>query len=277
MDLSYRIASAERDLKKNLENFFSLVFGTTNLASHGLDHHRRVWKYAKGLIQIPEISGSANDETLPEKLLIASYIHDLGMSVDSGPKHGAVSSHLCEEFLRTYNMPLNDYKDVIYAILNHDNKDYSPILHSSKLLSILSVADDMDAFGFIGIYRYLEIYLIRKIPFDLLGYRIQENVTSRFVNLSKNYSFLLSFSDEQRLRFETVNTFFTNFNRQLESEGFGSGNHEPSGYCGVAKLIEIGISENLTLTELFELAGGYSSDKDISLFFSGLKKELSDS
>ena len=29
--------------------------------------------------------------------------------------------------------------------------------------TILSVADDLDAFGFTGIYRYLEIYLTRGI------------------------------------------------------------------------------------------------------------------
>jgi hypothetical protein len=31
------------------------------------------------------------------------------------------------------------------------------------MLTILSVADDLDAFGYIGIYRYIEIYLERGI------------------------------------------------------------------------------------------------------------------
>ena len=31
----------------------------------------------------------------------------------------------------------------------------------NELLTILSVADDLDAFGFSGIFRYSEIYLIR--------------------------------------------------------------------------------------------------------------------
>ena len=38
-----------------------------------------------------------------------------------------------------------------------------------NLLTILSVADDLDAFGFIGIYRYSEIYLTRGIDPEKIG------------------------------------------------------------------------------------------------------------
>ena len=36
----------------------------------------------------------------------------------------------------------------------------------NDLLTVLSVADDLDAFGFTGIYRYSEIYLTRGINPD---------------------------------------------------------------------------------------------------------------
>jgi HD superfamily phosphodiesterase len=275
MDLSSRIKSAERDLKKNLEDFFSFVFGSTILASHGLDHHRRVWNYAKGFILIPEIARSLKDEAFPPKLLIASYLHDLGMSVDPGPKHGAVSSRFCEEFLNNYKLPLNEYIDVREAIANHDNKDYSSHHEISKLLSILSVADDLDAFGYIGIYRYLEIYMTRKIPFEQLGLRIGENVKGRFENLLKNYGFLKPFADEQRLRYEKINSFFIDFNSQLQSGRYRPGVNKPSGNCGVAELVETAIEKKMTLHDLLALASLYDSDEYINLFFSGLKRELS--
>ncbi len=39
-------------------------------------------------------------------------------------------------------------------------KDYTSKRGSNDLLTVLSVADDLDAFGFAGIYRYSEIYLM---------------------------------------------------------------------------------------------------------------------
>ena len=40
---------------------------------------------------------------------------------------------------------------------------------NNDLLTILSVSDDLDAFGYIGIYRYTEIYLTRGIDPEKIG------------------------------------------------------------------------------------------------------------
>ena len=44
---------------------------------------------------------------------------------------------------------------------------------------MLSVADDLDAFGFTGIYRYSEIYLMRGINPNQLGHLIIENAAKQ--------------------------------------------------------------------------------------------------
>ncbi len=43
------------------------------------------------------------------------------------------------------------------------------LLGSSRNLGILSVADDLEAMGTIGIYRYAEIYLLRDISLENWG------------------------------------------------------------------------------------------------------------
>ena len=88
------------------------------------------------------------------------------MSVDPGVKHGKHSRDLCQRFLMENNLPENDFTDVLEAIENHDNKDYSGNTIQNDLLTILSISDDLDAFGITGIYRYSEIYLTRGIGFE---------------------------------------------------------------------------------------------------------------
>ena len=67
------------------------------------------------------------------------------MSVDQGIKHGHHSKELCIEFLRKNNLDEDRYKNLLSAIENHDNKEYKIIMASYDLLTILSVADDLDA------------------------------------------------------------------------------------------------------------------------------------
>jgi hypothetical protein len=42
--------SVEKSYKKQIETFFLTVYPLSHLVSHGLGHHRRVWKYAKQLM-----------------------------------------------------------------------------------------------------------------------------------------------------------------------------------------------------------------------------------
>ncbi|MFZ0283142.1 MAG: HD domain-containing protein [Bacteroidales bacterium] len=88
MDLAETIISAENKYKDILEEFFINIWGNTNLTSHGLDHHRRVWQYAKELLTAATGNGEQPGPVKPDKLMIACYLHDLGMSEDPDIRHG---------------------------------------------------------------------------------------------------------------------------------------------------------------------------------------------
>lgn len=92
----------------------------------------------------------------------------------------------------------------------HDNKEYSGHSNPASLAAILSVADDMDAFGQAGIARYEEIYSMRGIPAGEMPGMIIPNVRSRFRHLESTYSMFPDIVEEMRSAAETVITHFNN-------------------------------------------------------------------
>ena len=137
MNLTKTIESAENTFKQILEEFFISVFDEKSLSSHGIDHHRRVWYYAKELLPILAKQKPLPDAQLPSKLIIASYLHDIGMSIETGIRHGKYSRDICIQFLMQNNLLVDDYQEVLDAIENHDNKDYSGDFEVNDLLKIL--------------------------------------------------------------------------------------------------------------------------------------------
>jgi HD superfamily phosphodiesterase len=271
MELSAIIESAEIQYKQILEDFFISFYDERLLPSHGIDHHRRVWIYSKELLSIIPLNSSTLPKLVPE-LIIASYLHDIGMSVDSGVKHGKHSSELCIRFLRENNFQENDFADVLNAIECHDNKDYSDNSNQDDLLKILSVSDDLDAFGIAGIYRYAEIYLTRGVSYESLGIRIIENAEKRFRNFLEVQGLNVEFIEKHRLRYEVLTDFFAGYNEQLKSYSFGSA--KPAGYCGVIELIADMVKNKLDLNDLFYSIEKYKEDPIIRWFFLELKKEF---
>jgi HD superfamily phosphodiesterase len=154
------------------------------MPSHDFDHHRRVWRNAC------EFAGNMNpvDEFFYEKLILACFFHDTGLLYDITSKHGAESRRICENFLtiHTEKIPF-ECQNLLEAIENHDNKEYG---HSSPLpynaiYHLLSKADDLDAFGALGAYRYTEIYLMREIETMEMPEMVLLNAERRFENLLK--------------------------------------------------------------------------------------------
>jgi HD superfamily phosphodiesterase len=188
MNLTVPIESAERQFKQIIEDFFITVFYEGSLLSHGIDHHRRVWNYSKVLLHLIADQNLSGIMQLPEKLIIACYFHDTGMSVEPGIKHGIHSRDICIRFLELNHLDSKDNSDILEAIEYHDIKDYSSNKNANELLKILSLADDLDAFGFTGIYRYTEIYLIRGISQLEIGHLIRKNASGRFENFKKTVS-----------------------------------------------------------------------------------------
>ncbi|MCX6300687.1 MAG: HD domain-containing protein, partial [Bacteroidia bacterium] len=201
------IISTEEKYKLILENFFNSHFDKDFLVSHGLDHHRRVWNNAKELLQYFKYQF---DQLFLQKLLIACYLHDIGMSVDTGIKHGQHSRELCILFLKEHHLEETDYKDVLSAIENHDNKDYDNSIVTDQLQTILSVADDLDAFGETGISRYLEIYLERGIDKQLIATAIRENARKRFDNFEMTFGNNPELLKKHRERYLVLDNYFKN-------------------------------------------------------------------
>ena len=180
MGWSDLISGAEEKHLKTLESYFLSFWGDTDLPSHDLDHHRRVWNNVKEILLYYPVSRDSGNFAC--KLLIASYFHDIGMARDKGIRHGSQSRKVAEEYLVVHRLDCADYLDVLDAIEYHDNKEYDNSTRDNTVLEILSVADDIDAFGNTGIRRYLEIYRARGIGEEKIGYAILENAASRFAN-----------------------------------------------------------------------------------------------
>jgi HD superfamily phosphodiesterase len=272
MNLTLQFESAEERFKQILEDFFVSIYDEKSLVSHGLDHHRRVWSFAKELLPIYTGNKKISTIHLPEKLIIASYLHDIGMSVDHGIRHGIHSRDICIRFLNQYNYPLDDFSDVLSAIENHDNKNYSADTNVGALLTILSVADDLDAFGFIGIYRYAEIYLARGIRYNVLGNMIIENASRRFNNFINNAENNQTFIQIHKKRYLILENFFSRYNDQITFYSFGRKN--PLGYCGVVEQINKIIKGNMSFHDLSVDRLNESSDQILTWFLKGLTSEL---
>jgi HD superfamily phosphodiesterase len=213
MNYTKEILKSETEYLPALEAFFLEKWGKTKIWSHDLSHHTRVWNYAKELL----LSYSDHaDKLFIDKLLITCYLHDLGMSIDPGSKHGYHSKILCEKFIRVNNMSMPDYQDVLAAIEYHDNKEYSDSPSDNRLLLLLSVADDLDAFGYIGIYRYIEIYMVRGIHPAMIGPMILENASGRFKNLESIFGRFPGLIEKHRMRYLVLESFFKELGSELE-------------------------------------------------------------
>jgi hypothetical protein len=235
MLISEKIGTSERKYRILLEFFFKEIFDSSFLPSHGIDHHRRVWNYAKEILQHYNNFSFDLDQSLTDNLIVACYLHDTGMLVDTGLSHGLEGRKICERFLSENKLPLFEFSEAVLAIEHHDNKEYTTINKPENLLSILSAADDLDAFGFIGIYRYIEIYLTRNKPMAEFGNLIINNCEKRFHHFTRTYGFVPYLRDKHSRRFEIIYSFFLSYNQQVISYIFD--NQNISGYCGVAEII----------------------------------------
>jgi hypothetical protein len=210
MSLTDKTFKSEEKYLSTVEAFFKEKWGETKLWSHDLSHHRRVWNYAKELLQYIV----ATDQIFVDKLLIACYLHDIGMSIDPGEKHGIHSRKLCESFLEENNLCSPDHADLLQAIENHDNKDYTSSTSENKLCLLLSVADDLDAFGYTGILRYADIYLKRGASSEELGRLVLINAAHRYGNFEKVFSAFPELVEKHRNRYQLLQEFYSGFDSQ---------------------------------------------------------------
>ncbi len=261
-------------LKKYIKEEFSKVF----LPSHDHLHHLRVWNISKELLlTISEFNNLINKELI-EGALISAMFHDLGMIKTRGKEHGLLSRKLCQTYFNENNTGIPPlFPEILNAIEVHDRKgDYCfpPFEPGSvpSLDTILTVADDLDALGTNGIYRYAEIYLHRDIPVEKLGIEVLENLSGRFANLSYTCQTCPSLLKKYKPLYSEVISFYDKYNQQILSDPVPVTTF--SGHIGIINLIRKLSLTNKIGPEFFHLYVSFEENGRIVYeFFRKLKEE----
>lgn len=195
---------------KAVHHYFEREKLCADIPSHDFSHHLRVWHNCVDIAEKLYREGFSFSDRFLTQLTIAALIHDSGLTLNKGVKHGQAGADICEKFLSENGIEDEDREEIKKAIIYHDDKEYLLSHPPESLLSIVSVADDVDAFGYTGIYRYIEIYLKRGINTTRLADEIVLNAYKRMINIKRVYGFLNDFIEEQEIRFNILRHFFTN-------------------------------------------------------------------
>jgi len=243
-ELNIWIERAEATWLDALHDHAKELYHNSTLPSHDHTHHIRVWNLCKMLLREIAFFNSRLDYSLVEGVLIAALFHDLGMASSSREDHGLAGSKLCRLWFREEGKKAPErFDEILRAIELHDRKEkqiYNSFRPESspEILGILSVADDLEAMGTIGIYRYAEIYLQRGIPLEELGTRILENALARFENLSNGCRFCGPMLTRFRPQYEALRHFYEQYNLQLKNTT--DPEKDKSGPLGVINYIRTG-------------------------------------
>ncbi len=207
------ISAAEAKYKSRLTDECRKLFIASPMPSHDHLHHIRVWNNAALILEKLYESGILTDPLMAEKAIIAAFFHDTGLTKTPDAEHGKQSRLICEEYLSGTELTEKDKEEILDAVERHDDKDYPAASDPASLAAIISVADDIDAFGCTGISRYAEIYSLRGIPVNEMAEKIIANATSRLNHLSETYKSFPDLVENQRKRASTLMTYYKNFIR----------------------------------------------------------------
>jgi HD superfamily phosphodiesterase len=262
-----------------LYQYLKELFSENPLPSDDQEHHLRVWKYAERICyELAKTNIKVKEDDL-EALIIACFFHDAGLSTSHGEDHGREGKILCEKFLDSNKISTARRFDILEAVHNHDDKRYPTIKNITlgkklNILSVLSIADDLDAFGIIGVYRYSEIYLLRSIHMEDLGLKVIANLSGRFNHFMSNCSSFPELVKEHAPRYSETEKFFRNYNLQLRRIEEGEANHE-SGPVGIVKhIFRQVIMSPSSMDEICENIYSSTEDPVITTFFRRLQNEI---
>ena len=151
-----------------------------------------------------------------EACLISSLFHDTGLTITLDENHGKESKNICNQYFDENKIPKpENFEDILFAIENHDDKNYkSNYSEPNSVLSILCNADDLDAFGRIGIIRYTEIYLMRGIKLNKLSQLVLKNLENRFLNFERIYKDFTPLYTKHKERYHLIKKFFEELNSE---------------------------------------------------------------
>ncbi len=252
-------------------------FSETHLPSHDQMHHARVWKYAKNLILQSANHGMAISEKDIIQLIIAVFFHDQGMSETTSKEHGKISRKMCKVFIQKCNItPPDFFEKVLDAIENHDKKEYKKTAASPNEFEIqkfLNTADDLDAFGIIGAYRYLEIYLMRHLNVKLLPEEVLTNMEGRYKHFTDNFGHCISLVNAHFQRYLTSRNYFKDLNFQIGKIEFSQ--ESLLGPIGVVNYVKNEILEKKrSLSSVCSDVTSSGNDIYCQHFFERLQKEF---
>lgn len=221
------ISIAEKKWLKLLFEYSQEKFTLNPLPSHDHFHHLRVWKYAKAILSNLAVNAIEYSEQEIEKLIIAVFFHDLGMTINREKEHGSASRNLCNEFfMANPSLAPAEIKTILDMIETHDDKGYANSVssHNRPALSvILNISDDLDAFGAIGVYRYIEIYHFRSVPSNEFSKYIIPNIKARFDHFAQHFGQLERFITFHRMRYELTRNFFLSLENDFKNLALDQG------------------------------------------------------
>lgn len=249
-------------------------FASVKIPSHDDLHHLRVWEIAKELlIELCQSGVEFSVEEL-EQLIIAVFFHDVGMVETIDKKHGLAGRTICENYFRdNYHDFSGDLGTVLDAIENHDDKEYKSMVYHGDMhktiLSVLCVCDDLDAFGAVGVFRYMEIYSLRGVSISELPEVVLKNVDSRYKNFQQLYGHLDNFFDKQTQKYQFIDKFYQKLKQEITSSAKGGG------AIGVMELFKDKILNGTeTINSIAEVALNESKDEYVHSFFKNFQKTV---
>ncbi len=215
------IEEAEHRWGDQLYDFCRSCFSTHYLPSHDETHHLRTWHFARELMPGYDQQIYPLTKPLVEGTLIATMLHDTGMSETIDFTHGHTGRKIAENFLsQSSTTPVLKDK-ILEAIEKHDDKSYSNSTiwntDTSAMLSLLSLADDMDAFGAIGAFRYYEIYTLRGIPLKEIASHVLPNLENRYDNMIRHLETWPEILLKQEPRYRLTRNFFEDMRKNNSS------------------------------------------------------------
>lgn len=223
------ISKIEDEHLFNLYGYVKYIFREKNLPSHDESHHIRVWLHCRGLlIELTRIGFNFSYQFV-ENTLIACMFHDTGLVDVIGEKHGERGAQICCEYLNKINfVDKNRISRIAEAIELHDDKGLKSSLSQSpedmvNLNRIVSTADDLDSIGYIGVFRYIEIYLKRGMMKEELPLKVVKNLKNRVANFLTSYSYLIGYCKRQKLRAAITMDFFTSLDSHMALGSSASG------------------------------------------------------
>ncbi|MFP4621411.1 MAG: HD domain-containing protein [Bacteroidales bacterium] len=211
-ELKKRLKTIESTWLKFLFNQLKTYFSEIDLPSHDHWHHYRVWQFAKIILyHLAQQDMIFTDQEITN-LMLACLFHDAGMTQTLDETHGEAGAHICRKFIESGHTDSHiNFAPALEAIKKHDDKQYNKTEareETPSILFVLSTADDLDAFGVIGIIRYAEIYMLRNTNIEDIPDKVIKNAGQRFQHFMKKFRHFKELTEQQKERYEVLVNFY---------------------------------------------------------------------